>query len=329
MTRNPGVAFVLSIVLAILIALLLAVALAAATPAAPLPPNELGRVMILEYHKIDYPEERWTRTPENFRRDLETLYARRYRLASLGALVERKVTVPAGTTPVVLIFDDSSPGQFRYIEKNGAPVIDPKSGVGILEAFVREHPDFGRAATFYVLPGASRPNRLFDQPEYETRKLRYLVEQGYEIGNHTLWHANLGKYPESTVRAQIGEAQVWIQRHVPDYRTRTIALPHGVYPKETAWALSGTAKGTTYRHDAILMVAGGAAASPFSRNFDPTHLPRIQAVEKDLAYWLGYFEKNPHERFVSDGDVAAITVPTAIRDRLRRDLPRDLRVIER
>ena len=38
-----------------------------------LPPNELGRIMVLEYHKIDYPEERWTRTPENFRRDLETL----------------------------------------------------------------------------------------------------------------------------------------------------------------------------------------------------------------------------------------------------------------
>ena len=44
------------------------------------PANELGRVMILEYHKIDYPEERWTRTPENFRRDLERLYARGYRL---------------------------------------------------------------------------------------------------------------------------------------------------------------------------------------------------------------------------------------------------------
>jgi len=46
------------------------------TGAADLSPNELGRVMILEYHKIDYPEERWTRTPENFRRDLETLYAK-------------------------------------------------------------------------------------------------------------------------------------------------------------------------------------------------------------------------------------------------------------
>jgi hypothetical protein len=38
--------------------------------AGELVPNELGRIMILEYHKIDYPEAQWTRTPENFRRDL-------------------------------------------------------------------------------------------------------------------------------------------------------------------------------------------------------------------------------------------------------------------
>src|SRR5439155_379078 len=55
--------------------------------AGELAPNELGRVMILEYHKIDYPEERWTRTPENFRRDLETLYAKGYRLINLGDLL--------------------------------------------------------------------------------------------------------------------------------------------------------------------------------------------------------------------------------------------------
>ncbi len=42
--------------------------------AEPLPPNEGGRVMILEYHKIDQPEERWTRTPDNFRRDLRRLW---------------------------------------------------------------------------------------------------------------------------------------------------------------------------------------------------------------------------------------------------------------
>jgi peptidoglycan/xylan/chitin deacetylase (PgdA/CDA1 family) len=296
--------------------------------AGELVPNELGRIMILEYHKIDYPEERWTRTPENFRRDLETLYAKGYRLISLGDLLDRRITQPAGTTPVVLTFDDSSPGQFRYLEQNGTLEIDPKSAVGILEAFSHEHPDFGHAATFYVLPGANPPNRLFNQPAYEGKKLQYLASHGYEIGNHTLWHANLAKYPEATVRAQVAEAQVWIQRHVPDYKTRTLALPHGMYPADVSWVLRGSAKGTTYSHDAVLMVAGGAAPSPYSRSFDPVRLPRIQAVERELAYWLAYFDKNPSERFVSDGDPNAVTVPTAHRDRLR-DEYRTKRVVER
>ena len=37
-------------------------------------PNELGKVMVLEYHLIGYPEDRWRRTPENFRKDLQMLY---------------------------------------------------------------------------------------------------------------------------------------------------------------------------------------------------------------------------------------------------------------
>jgi peptidoglycan/xylan/chitin deacetylase (PgdA/CDA1 family) len=285
--------------------------------------------MILEYHKIDYPEERWTRTPENFRRDLERLHARGYRLQSLNDLLDGRITTPPGTTPVVLTFDDSSPGQFRYVERDGALEVDPKSGLGVLEAFVRERPDFGRAATFFVLPGASRPNRLFDQPEHEGRKLRYLVSHGYEIGNHTLWHANLGKYGEATVRAQVAEAQVWIQRHVPDYRTRTLALPHGVYPRNVDWVLAGTAKGTSYQIDGVLMVAGGAAPSPFSRAFDPVRLPRIQAVERDLGAWLDHFDRNPADRLVSDGDPGVITVSASRRDRVRHPVPRGLRVVER
>jgi peptidoglycan/xylan/chitin deacetylase (PgdA/CDA1 family) len=296
--------------------------------AGELAPNELGRFMILEYHKIDYPEERWTRTPENFRRDLETLYAKGYRLVKLGDVLDRRISLPAGTTPVVLTFDDSSPGQFRYIEKNGTPEIDPKCGIGILEAFIKEHPDFGRGGTFYVLPGANPPNRLFNQPAFEGKKLQFLAANGYEIGNHTLWHANLAKYPESTVRAQVAEAQVWIQRHVPDYKTRTLALPHGVYPTDISWVLRGSAKGTTYSHDAVLMVAGGAAPSPYSRSFDPIRLPRIQAVERDLGYWLTYFDKNPQERFVSDGDPSSVTVPSAQRDKLRDEF-KTKRVVER
>ena len=240
-------------------AVVLAVAVLCARPAAaePLPPNELGRVMILEYHKIDHPENRWTRTPDNFRRDLQRLWERGYRLIGLNDFLDGRILLPPGTTPVILTFDDSSPGQFRYVERQGEWVIDPDCAVGIIEAFARAHPEFGRAATFYVLPGADPPNRLFNQPALATRKLTYLATNGYEIGNHTLWHANLSRYPEPVVRTQIATAQEWIQRHVPGYRPRTLALPMGGYPRETRWAETGAVNGTAYRHDAILMVAGG------------------------------------------------------------------------
>jgi len=302
-----------------LAAALLLSAMVPAVPAAAqqLPPNELGRVMILEYHKIDRPENRWTRTPENFRRDLQRLWERGYRLVKLTDYLDRKIALPTGTSPVILTFDDSSPGQFRYIDKGGAQVIDPDCAVGILEAFERDHPGFGHAATFYVLPGADPPNRLFNQPELVTKKLAYLAANGYEIGNHTLWHANLSRYPEPVVRNQIATAQEWVQRHVPGYRLRTLALPMGAYPKDVRWAESGSANGHTYRNEAILMVAGGAAPSPYAKGFDRAHLPRIQAVEKDLDWWLTHFDRHPEERYVSDGNPDVVATPSPVAQKAR------------
>ena len=308
--------------LSVAAALLALVTLSLAPPsrargAEPLEPNEMGRVMILEYHKIDRPEERWTRTPDNFRRDLQRLWERGYRLVRLGDYLDRRIVLPRGTTPVILTFDDSSPGQFRYLERGGEPVIDPDCAVGILEAFEREHPEFGHAATFYVLPGADPPNRLFNQPQWATRKLAYLASRGYEIGNHTLWHANLARYPEDVVRKQVATAQEWIQRHVPGYRPRTIALPMGAYPRAVEWAVTGQSNGVAYRHDAVLMVAGGAAPSPYSRSLDPYRLPRIQSVESEIAGWLAHFDRHPEERYVSDGNPDAVAAPRAAMARLR------------
>ena len=284
-------------------------------------------MIILEYHKIDQPEGRWTRTPENFRRDLLRLWERAYRLVALNDFLDGKIALPRGTTPVVLTFDDSSPGQFRYVERQGEWVIDPDCAVGILEEFARSHSGFGRAATFYVLPGADPPNRLFNQPALATRKLAYLASHGYEIGNHTLWHANLSRYPERVVRSQIATAQEWIQGHVPQYRPRTLALPMGAYPREVRWAVAGGVNGTAYRHDAILMVSGGAAPSPFAKGFEPYHLPRVQAVEHEIAGWLAHFERHPEERYVSDGDPATITVPAGGAAKVRQ-MP-GARVVER
>ena len=318
MTRFAPLAVALAAVLG-----LSALAVGAGDP----PSNELGRVMILEYHKIDLPEERWTRTPDNFRRDLQRLWERGYRLVSLNDYLDGRIALPKGTTPVILTFDDSSPGQFRYLEKNGDWVVDPDCAVGILEQFEKDHPGFGRAATFFVLPGASPPNRLFNQPDLVGKKLAYLKSRGFEIGNHTLWHANLAKYDEATVRKQLLEAQEWVQKHLPGYRFRSLALPMGAYPEDAVAAGVELFNGSAYRHDAVLMVAGGAALSPHARGLDLYHLPRIQATEAELGYWIGHFDKRGEERYMSDGDPATVTVPRGQMGQVR--VPGGARVVER
>jgi len=261
--------------------------------------NPQGKVMILEYHKIDYPEGRWTRTPENFRNDLQRFYEKGYQLIRLGDFLENRIRVGKGKTPLILTFDDSSPGQLRFLpDGKGGYKVDPGCAVGVLESFHAAHPDFGLAATFFVLPAADPPNRLFNQPEYAQEKLRYLVRKGFEIGNHTYWHATLSKLSTEGVWRQLALAVKTIQEAVPGYLPAAIALPLGIYPRDTSLLLKGSYEGVSYSHSGVLMVAGGPAIPPGHPSFDPLRIPRIQATEQELTYWLRYFDKHPEERYI-------------------------------
>ncbi len=106
--------------------------------------------------------------------------------------------------------------------------------------------------------------------------------------------------------------------------------PDGAYPREPAWAASGQVGVTAYRHDAIVMVAGGPAPSPYARAFDPYRLPRIQGIESELTEWLEYFDRHPGERYVSDGDPKTLTIPAGRAAQLRSAdrLPAGVKVIE-
>ncbi len=290
-------------------------------------PNELGRFLILEYHLIQEEETRWGRSISNFRQDLEQMYREGYRPIGMADVIDGSIDLPAGRKPVLLTFDDSSPGQFRYLVKGGKREIDPDCAVGILLTFHRAHPDWDSKAIFFVLPEAKQPHKLFGQPEFEADKLRDLVARGFELGNHTLWHANLGKYDAATVEKQLAESQNAIQERVPDYRVRALALPFGIYPKDTELAVKGRYKNTSYRHEAILKVAGGAAPSPFSVNCDLLHLPRIQVPGPDFKYWVNYFAKHPTEVFVSDGKSDTITFPKTAQNHFNGSRFRRLRVV--
>lgn len=290
-------------------------------PRTELPPNELGRVPVLEYHLIGAENSRWTNTPERLRSDLEQLWERGYRPVSMRELIDHSFALPAGTSPVVVTFDDASPSQFRYLERDGKLVIDPTSAVGVWLDFARTHPGWRNRAVFCVLSGAEAGRSFFgdkgiegQKTEWRQQKIAYLAAQGFEICNHTLWHATLSKYGDAEVQEQIARLLLAVDSAVPGYDIRTFALPLGVWPKHRALAHEGswtdpkTGKVVEYRHDAVLLVGGGPARSPYDPEFKPLAIPRVQAQGEELRRTLDELDRSA-SRYVSDGNPGTVARP--------------------
>ncbi|MBN1219316.1 MAG: polysaccharide deacetylase family protein [Anaerolineae bacterium] len=269
-------------------------------PSPTLPPNLLGSVLVLEYHLIREPEDRWQRTPDNFRADLERLHAEGYTPANIIDLALGFPNLPAGRKPVVLTFDDSDISQFRYLE-NGT--IDPDSAVGILEAFHRQHPeDWPLKGTFYVLQDVNVPDRiLFGQKELQDQKLRWLVDNGFEVASHTISHFNLTEGSDDQVQWQLAVSQRQLEARLPGYDVQSLSVPFGNYPLNETLVAQGMWEGEPYTYRSTVMVSGGASPSPHSVEFNPHYIPRVQALQTELDYWLGYFAQNPQFYYVSAG----------------------------
>jgi peptidoglycan/xylan/chitin deacetylase (PgdA/CDA1 family) len=276
--------------------------------------DETGNIMVLEYHRVGgdptfAPE--WTISTEQFRRELTYLYENDYYPVNFRDLVEGTLEVPAGKTPVVLTFDDSSDTQFTMVREGGDWVPDPAGAVGVLADFHREHQDWPMRGTFFVLPEANAPNNLFGQPDLAEKKLRYLADAGFEIGTHTLYHANLAQATPAGVREQLALSVVEIKKRLPDYEVDSLSLPFGEYPLNEALLRSGTWQGSGYDLKGAAEVAGGPSPAPYSSRLDPYHVPRIQTGELagQSQPLFQYFEQNPDERYVSDGNPNVVSFP--------------------
>lgn len=258
------------------------------------PPNLMGQVLVLEYHRIDNPEERWQRTPDNFRQDMEYLYANGYIPANIIDLAQGFPDVPAGKKPVVLTFDDSYAGQFRYLEDG---TIDPDSAVGmLLELHQKYGDDWPLKSTFYVLP-----NALFGQGASGGEKLQWLIDNGFEVASHTVTHFNLGQGGDDEVQRELALSQRQLEAQLPGYDVQSLSVPYGAYPLNDALVAAGTWDGEPYTYSNVVMVGGGAGPSPHSADFDPYYIRRTQAIQTELDYWLTYFAENPDFYYVSAG----------------------------
>ncbi len=300
-------------------------------------PNEAGAVMVLMYHRIE-PKEAdndLNRRPDSFRKDLATLYAQGYRPVTASELVENRMDVPPGKTPIVITFDDALPTQFHLkAGASGQTVIDRDCGVGILQKFHEQHPDWATKATFFVLPKEGTNGNPFGQAEGVSEKFSFLLKNGYEIANHTSTHSNMRGMNAGKVQWELATARRDITAIAPEATMQVFALPYGKLPRAEAARkvlLSGSSGGVNYSHKAVFLAAWRPVLSPITRNdaklssqshcaFNAVRLERItpnaRAAKQPgtLEYWLKYFEANPSERYVSDGNMQIVSVPVSAKE---------------
>ena len=276
--------------------------------ASALAPNPQGRIPVLEYHVIGGDKNTlYTRTAASYKADLEEAYRLGYRPVTIAQVLDKDWReLASGTTPAVFVFDDASDSQFRYLEQNGKLVIDPTSAVGIWVDFARTHPGWKPRAVFCMLNGGAAGHNFFgDNPkwggqkkEWRFQKVKWLADQGFELCDHTLWHAKLSQYSDAVVQEQIARNAMGIDSAVPGYKIRTMALPYGLWPKnrplawQGSWTDPKSGKTHSYKFEAVLEVAGGPARSPYDPQFNPKSINRIEAIGNDISRQLNKLAKD-------------------------------------
>lgn len=285
--------------------------------------NELGKVPIMMYHGIrektasstgttggNVDKDGYNRTPEAFREDLEIYYEKGYRMVRLEDYIHGNVDAEYGKSPIILTFDDGNEDNIRVtgLDEDGNIIIDKNSAIGILEEFKKKHPDVPVTATFFVNGG------IFNQEKYNEKIVKWMIENGYDIGNHTQTHLDIKKSTAENVQKEIVYVYNKLEELIPGKYVKIIALPFGSpYTKEHEnykYVLSSTYDGKTYETEAALRVGWEPEVSPYDKNFDKTFLKRCRAYDNngkdfDIEMVFNMLEKN---KYISDGDPNTIVI---------------------
>lgn len=293
--------------------------------------NELGNVPIMMYHGIvnkkssdteyiggNVDKDGYNRTSEAFRSDLEFYYNNGYRMIRLNDYVDGNIAVELGKSPIILTFDDGNENNFKVLGRNsdGSLIIDPECAVGILEEFKKKYPDFGVTATFFVNSG------IFNQSEYNEDILKWLVNNGYDVGNHTMTHVNFTKATSEESIKEVGGVYQILEGIIPSKYVNIVALPFGSpYKKEHPnypYIIDGEYNGIKYYTKASLRVGWEAEVSCFSNNFDPSFLKRIRAYDnngKDFDIEMN-FKLLESSKYISDGNIDTIVIKDGDEDKV-------------
>lgn len=274
--------------------------------------NENGKIMILMYHKFaETQSDGWTRSFDNFRKDLQTLYDKNYYPINMTDYLNGYIDVPYGKTPVILTFDDGTAGQLSFERIDGKLVPKENTAVAIYKKFSEEHSDFPMRGTFYIMS-----TNFFGSTGTLRQRLEYLVGQGFEIGNQTKNHYALQKATSAEkVIEEVGGLAKFVDELIPGYVINSFSIPGGSMTKNyKEQVYSGTYDGFKYENKGVVLLYGSSPElSPINKELNLKSLSRVRVagkdkVDKDFDYWIKYFDEHLEEKFVSDGDPMTFVV---------------------
>lgn len=291
--------------------------------------DESGNVPIMMYHGIhnvtdnkytggNVDKDGYQRTKSSFIKDLEFYYNSGYRMIRLEDYVNGIIDVEAGYSPIIITFDDGLANNLKVsgLDSDGNIVIDPDCAVGILESFKQKYPDYNVTATFFINGG------LFNQSEYNDKILNWLINNGYDIGNHTYSHVDFTTVSKEKSVQEVGSMYNLLDKYIPGKYVNIVALPFGSPYNENHENFNSILKGVyndkEYTTISTLRVGWEAEYSPFNKNFDKTFLKRIRAYDnngKDFDIEMN-FKILENNRYISDGDKNTITIPKDKEDKI-------------
>ncbi|HOV24895.1 MAG TPA: polysaccharide deacetylase family protein [Pseudobacteroides sp.] len=298
-------------------------------------PNEMGKIMVVMFHNFveTFTPSKWdkgeyTTTFSRFEKLLEELYEKGYRLISMEDYLNNNINVPAGCIPMIFTFDDGTEGQFNLVKNGDELVANKKSAVGIMEEFNKTHPDFGLKGTFFVNLGGE----TFKGEGTLSERLKYLIDKGFEIGNHTMNHVHLNEIKTAEkIFEEIGGNHKKMLELVPDYNFKFFSLPFGQATNTLKeHVIKGEYQGVSYENKIIVEVGWDPTYSPVSKNFNPLSTHRVRAsgmnpVDADLEWWLKNLTRE--EQYVSDGNPNTITIPKEKEDGVNKESLKDKKLI--
>ena len=305
--------------------------------------DELGEVPIMMYHGIhnknnsdteyiggNVDKNGYQRTSEAFRNDLEFYYSQGYRMIRLTDYVDGNIDVELGKSPIILTFDDGLENNIKVtgLDEKGNIIIDPNSAVGILENFKEKYPDYNITATFFVNGG------LFGQEEYNEKILNWLVENGYDIGNHTYSHVDFTDVDANKSMEQVGRIYEMLDSIIPEKYVNIVALPFGspysLEHENMQYIFNSNYNNHNYQTKSTLRVGWKSESSPYHINFNPKFLKRIRAYDNngeefDIKMNFKLLEST---RYISDGDKNIIAIPSSKSELLNNNIQKEVKTYQ-